>query len=747
MPELPREGVAPTPAPLLNKLFLSDPIFAHAPSLADVTARVTGKTAGSTLLVEPTTLPDGYVAVKMTESLAGYATRISYSGVIVLEDEIINAVSALTVQVLQTAAVGTVVANIGAAAPDENRVLHSRAGYLRLCEDGRIVVARTIMTPGPLHVVLKRKRKNNYKTDYFNFTATNTISPTVPPLPVMSILDNLEGQLSTWTVGSAWGSAAIVANPKLIGSGAFYGQGRGQASETPLLTKTLPNLDPSALDVIAFAVLIDDKVGQNQITVQFGRGGTYTGVTRNYSGQPAGWRWEVAHVSEIASIPTGAAATDLRFRMLQNQPYNAKVGFDAVVGNAKGQPTVVLGFDDGNRSIFDVLYPRMKARGLVGTLYLPWEVIADDTLGEPRISNKLVVSEVRQMVADGWAVCLDGTGNDSIMLLRGSTNDIIAHLRGGQAWLADKGFPAEGGNHGCYPNGAFRGDQDGQPAQIVACGLSSTTAGSPNVSFAAAAKVVNGQTIKGLNIPAGAKILSGGAAKVSSIVLSANFPTGTRRVKFEGPGGPITVDATGNGTTAVTLAQPVAVVDGMTCKLAQLDQNTSYGTVASGGMVGVTSVVLDQNVPVTQASVHLAALDETGTASVVSTTTYYHERTLPDALAAAGFKSFRTTIQAETYSRLGFGTMALMGTARTTSGASFATLKQWLDSAQKTGSTCEPYIHNVTTVGGSIDMKTDDAFALVDYIADECDAGRLVALTKPAWYARDVNGLANAVFA
>jgi hypothetical protein len=346
----------------------------------------------------------------------------------------------------------------------------------------------------------------------------------VLPKPIkLEAFDSVTG----FVASGALANVAAVPSLKLEGAASVYLEGNGVSGLTPLLTKTLPvQYDISQLGVVAYPVFFNER-GLTQLYPQLGRGGTFYSPDSPYfvTGQPPGWRWMA--FSSFDGAPSGVGQTELRVRGTTIAPYNTRSNIDAIYANAKGRPTVVIGFDDGFRSTYDIALPYMAARDMVGTVYLPTDLIADSA----RMSNKLILPEVQALADSGWAICLDGTRDDSVMVAKASPAACVTELQEMQAWLAARGFPAEGGKHICYPNGWYQGDAGGNPAVAVQV-AAVTCDGSTTVTFGAAATVADGMMVRGYRFPLGTTIVSGGGAGVTSVVLSNAIPAQTVAADF-----------------------------------------------------------------------------------------------------------------------------------------------------------------------------------------------------------------------
>ena len=189
---------------------------------------------------------------------------------------------------------------------------------------------------------------------------------------------------------------------------------------------------------------------------------------------------------------------------------------------------------------------------------------------------------------------------------------------------------------------------------------------------------------------------------------------------------------TGNGTTTVTFGAASNVLNGWVAYGKGIPLGT---TVVSGGGASTSSVVLSNTV----AAQTLAAafIDESGT---------FYKPKLQDGLAAASYKTGRTTLGGTFYSRFGFSDQALVLPGQGVSGLTLAQMTAFVDTAISRKSTLIFYFHRITAGGGGINIATADFQGLVDYVGTRKRNGQLAVLTLSQLWDRDNNGLASLPF-
>lgn len=159
-------------------------------------------------------------------------------------------------------------------------------------------------------------------------------------------------------------------------------------------------------------------------------------------------------------------------------------------------------------------------------------------------------------------------------------------------------------------------------------------------------------------------------------------------------------------------------------------------TVVSGGGASTSSVVVSNSISA-QGPLEAAFIDESAT---------FYKPKLQTGLAAAGFKTGRTTLGGTFYSRFGFGDQALVLPGQGVSGLTFAQMQAHVDQALLRGTNVIFYFHRITAGGGGINCTIADFTSLVDYVGAKKALGQLQTCTITELYNRDVNGLATLPF-
>lgn len=332
--------------------------------------------------------------------------------------------------------------------------------------------------------------------------------------------------LTGWSAPSS-GSIALDTTNEVQGTGALTLRGNGVSGSSPITTKTLgASISPGNLGVVARYVYNMLPRITSGMTIQFGNGGgTFNANTAGVnqlslgSGTSPGGYWTSFHESEDAAIAANGTITQIRVRTgTQNAPYYTNASTDALYSNAKGRPTVVIGFDDGEDTTVEFALAYMNVAGFVGTVYLP--------VSNMGTSSRMSWAEVRTLRDAGWAICLDGTPDDTSMTAKADVATAVTDFLSQHATLAAEGCDSDGKWFLCYPNG--ESCTLPTPTQVAAM----TSDGSTTVTFGAASNVTNGMSCFGVGVPDGTTVVSGGGASTSSVVLSNAVAAQTKAAMF-----------------------------------------------------------------------------------------------------------------------------------------------------------------------------------------------------------------------
>lgn len=354
----------------------------------------------------------------------------------------------------------------------------------------------------------------------------------LPDLPTAVLLEAFES-----TTGWSAPSGTLLSDTvgKVQGNAALRFQGNGVSGTNIITNKTLgAPVTPGSLGVVARHIRKNTPRGNFNIATVFGNGSNsfanpLNGVNSLSLGSdlaPGGY-WSAFHESEDPMIAGLGTITQVRVRTnTQAAPYLNDGTIDALYANAKGRPTFVIGFDDGEDSAYDVALPYMSARGMVGTVYIPTSYIG--------VSDSLTWNEVRALRDAGWGICLDGMPDDSRMTDQASVAAVVSAITSQWSVLTAQGLASDDMYHFCYPFGTSHVT----PAEVQLAAV--TGNGTTTVNFGAAAAVTNGMNFYGAGVPDGTTVVSGGGASVTSVTLSNPVPAQTKAAQAIDLSGPFT---------------------------------------------------------------------------------------------------------------------------------------------------------------------------------------------------------------
>lgn len=300
-------------------------------------------------------------------------------------------------------------------------------------------------------------------------------------------------------------------------------RGSGVSGTNIITTKTLPRtLSPSQVQRVAVKFRSNTPGLQAGMYVQFGDGTTWSSVvnTANLFEIPNSdtpeWHWAVFNTSEDSAWATLPTITQMRFRTNgQSAPFLNDVTISRVVINPQTVSPVCWTFDDGWDTARTIGLPMLRDAGMVGTVFLP-------AAGAPGVASnrRLSAEQCRELEAAGWAICLDGTDDDSVMTAAASPEAAMGKFLNGQLLGTGLGTSRTNLNYLCYPNGSAWAT--GSPVQIA----SATSNGTTTVTLGAAATIANGSAYYAANAPDGTTVVTGGT-NVTSITVSNPIPAGT----------------------------------------------------------------------------------------------------------------------------------------------------------------------------------------------------------------------------
>ncbi|MCE0493292.1 hypothetical protein [Vibrio salinus] len=315
--------------------------------------------------------------------------------------------------------------------------------------------------------------------------------------------------------------------PIAEGSGAMLITGNGNRNSQPKAKKTLNgSIDTADLGVIAFAIKKNLPRVTTNVTLRFGQGSSYSKVNYNVnvanlsSTRPLGTYWIAYDSSEDSSLSAYDSINSVLVSSPSaSAPYFIDNTIDALYTNAKGQATIVIGFDDAEDTIETIAYPYMLQYSMLGTVYLPTQIIGT--------TDSLTWDQVTTLYNAGWAISIDGSPDDTSMIEADSLSDAVENATSQWEDLEEHSVNSDAMYHMCYPNGAYFNPKL-KPIQVSGM----TSDGTNTVVFDKAYDIQNGMRVYGVNVPENTYVINNGGDDVYSVKLSSTIPTQTVPVMF-----------------------------------------------------------------------------------------------------------------------------------------------------------------------------------------------------------------------
>ena len=330
-------------------------------------------------------------------------------------------------------------------------------------------------------------------------------------LPAPILLESYDSVVGV--AASGGGTLSIDTTSKVQGSGMLTVTGGGVSGSAPIAAKTgIGTYNPATFGTVACYIHTKSEAQTSAMYISFGIGAAWDSaqIQTNFGNRLMGGMWHAFNVSEVPSIAAlGSGGLNLRARFTQNAPWNNKIGFDSVIANAAGRPTVVIAFDDAEDTVFDIAEPYMSDLGLKGTCYIPPNLLG--------AYNKLTLEEIKSLYAKNWDMACDSPSDQPYSDF-GTVPSAVAAAQSVQAWLVNNGMP-RAKDHMCYP-GPYT-EPVPTPVQIAAL----TGSGSTTVTCASTTGIFAGMNIYGFGIADNATVISNDSA--TQLTLSSVVPVQT----------------------------------------------------------------------------------------------------------------------------------------------------------------------------------------------------------------------------
>jgi len=164
----------------------------------------------------------------------------------------------------------------------------------------------------------------------------------------------------------------------------------------------------------------------------------------------AGWNAFVFSKSDFTAAGTGSwneSLTTIGISIIAKSGMSTTVLIDDIRVNYTGTPTCVMTFDDGAASVYDIAYPIMRERGLVGTCFVCPNLIGSSD------AFYMNLSELHELQDSGWEISSHTMSHADLTTL--SNTDLRYQLNSSFDWLVSNGFREKPARLLSYPGGKF----------------------------------------------------------------------------------------------------------------------------------------------------------------------------------------------------------------------------------------------------------------------------------------------------
>ncbi len=449
------------------------------------------------------------------------------------------------------------------------------------------------------------------------------------PYVLLDGFDDLTGRTVPATVTQSIDTSAR----KTLGAGALRLQGVGTNGSQSASKTALTSLDFGTQDIVVlWTDLPDDVAGQDLIAVRpqlransttyspqvdtANGGGIFNNFTPDSRGKIAqsfkldrirAGSWSGAKITD-----QGAVSKDSVLFVGADGGWAEDAVVDAMVLPSPHKPIWIPTFDDINRAQYTDLFPVMQARGIVGTLYVPTNLIGR--------AASLTMAMLHEMQNAGWCIALDSDPEDAPLTKYATPAAAVSQLNAMKAILNAEFGNADGGlDHLCYSFGRSALLYAPQGPYTVTPNGTDTVTLPTNIPYQTLAP---GMVVKGPSVPAGTTVLE--CLSITQVKLSQAVPSGSAESwTFIGRSRGVTV--TCNGSTTVVVSSTATLAVGQTMTGYSVPANTTITAIVDG-----TTLTMSAAVPST-----------CGRANFDLKTSPFFGGKMPDALIAAGYKSAR----------------------------------------------------------------------------------------------------------
>lgn len=174
--------------------------------------------------------------------------------------------------------------------------------------------------------------------------------------------------------------------------------------------------------------------------------------------------WNKLTIPKSGWTNTGGEAWEntmirMRVRVYANGTDEQVVYLDDMKKGVYSRPKIMISFDDGWDSVYNIAYPYMKARGIKGTLFII----------ESRINtaNYMTTAMLQELYDNDWDICNHTVNHNNMAAY--TEAEAYAELIGCRDWIRENGWDRNNSaSHVAYPNGGYG---DGVLAAMESLGM------------------------------------------------------------------------------------------------------------------------------------------------------------------------------------------------------------------------------------------------------------------------------------
>lgn len=357
---------------------------------------------------------------------------------------------------------------------------------------------------------------------YIDNNCLLSYEPKVINPPVFESFDNV----TDWVLPSR-GSIELTSTKNVQGDAAWYYSNKTNDIGTDIVEKTgYDQISTEQLGTISMYVRHQLPYANKTYRLIFGQDGNLPNLSVADAGfevdlqyNPKAGYWHTFHYSEkdwLSALEYIDSTKIIVSNSTSSAPNIVPTIIDSIYTKAGGMPTLVIGFDDLYDSQHDFALPYMSALGLRGTVYTPTQ----------NVSNW---DDLRDMRDAGWGISIDGTPDDTSLILQSDATTAAALCVSQWADLAAEGLDSEAMYHMCYPNGEYHNAaiRPIDAGDLTSDGTTTVTFTIP-VTITAGAKLVYGPVFdEDVDI----RVVTGGT-NVTSVVVDTAIPADTAPAVF-----------------------------------------------------------------------------------------------------------------------------------------------------------------------------------------------------------------------